>query len=94
VRTFHRGTAFAREAARVGHFISSAPARCPWVGIVGWSEQGVRRAFGPWVEQATVEERALLGFPAPGDPYWTDETLAGVAARFPAMDLSPYRRDN
>jgi len=94
VRTYHRGTAFSREAARVGHFISYAPARCPWVGIVGWSEQGVRREYGPWIEQASVAERRLFGFPEPGDPYWTEETLAGVAARFPGMDLTPYRREN
>ena len=91
VRTFHRGTAFTKEAARVGHFISYSPANCPWMGIVGWPEQGVRRAFGSWIEGASVEERSLLGFPAPGNPYWTDETLRGVGARFPAMDLSPYR---
>jgi hypothetical protein len=90
VRTFHRGTVFTREAARVGHFISYAPAKCPWVGIVGWSEQGVRREFQPWIERATVEERTLLGFPEPGDPYWSEETLRGVQARFPGMDLSPY----
>jgi hypothetical protein len=34
----------------------------------------------------------VLGFPAPGDPYWTRETLAAVAARFGplGMDLTPY----
>jgi len=90
VRTFHRGTAFTREAARVGHFISYSPAKCPWVGIVGWPEQGVRREYRPWVENASVAERALLGFPEPGDPYWTEETLRGVQARFPKMNLSPY----
>ena len=41
--------------------------------------------------QATLEERELLGFPAPGDDYWSEETLAGVAARFPSMDMQPYR---
>lgn len=92
VRTFHRGTAFTREAARVAQFISYAPAGCPWLGIVGWPEQAIRSSFRDWVEQASVAERALLGFPAPGDPYWTEETLAGVAARYPGMDMGPYRR--
>ena len=33
----------------------------------------------------------MLGFPAPGHPYWTAQTLAGVAARYPMLDLSPWR---
>jgi ectoine hydroxylase-related dioxygenase (phytanoyl-CoA dioxygenase family) len=91
VRTYHRGTTFTRESARVAQFISYAPAGCPWVGIVGWSEQAIRSDFRSWIEQATLAERSLLGFPPPGDRYWTDETLAGVSARYPGMDMSPYR---
>jgi hypothetical protein len=33
----------------------------------------------------------VLGFPPPGHPYWTAQTLAGVAARYPMLDLSPWR---
>ena len=36
-------------------------------------------------------ERDLFGFPKPGDPYWNEQTLADVAARYPGMDLTPYR---
>ena len=32
-----------------------------------------------------------LGFPKPGDPYWTAETLAGVAARYPSLDMTPWQ---
>ena len=91
MRTFHRGTAFEKEGARIGEFVTYAPKHCPWVGIVGWPEQGVHKSFRRWVERATVEERELLGFPPPGHEYWTQETLDGVAARFPDMDLGPYR---
>ncbi len=91
MRTFHRGTRFKREGGRIAHFISYSPAKCPWVGIVGWPEQGVYGSFQRWIEAASVDERELLGFPAPGDPYWTEETLEGVAARYPGMDMSPYR---
>jgi hypothetical protein len=41
--------------------------------------------------QASPRERQLLGFPAVGDPYWDEETLAGVAARYPEMDMTPYK---
>jgi len=91
MRTFHRGTAFQKDGARIGAFITYAPKNCPWLGIVGWPEQGVRKSFRIWIERASVAERELLGFPAPGHDYWTEETLAGVAARFPEMDLDPYR---
>jgi hypothetical protein len=91
MRTFHRGTAFLDEGARIGHFISYAPKAPKWMGIVGWPEQGVHKSFSAWMERATVEERDLLGFPAPGDDYWTEETRAGVAARFPNMDMNPYK---
>lgn len=91
MRTFHRGTPFLAEGARLAHFITYAPAAWKWLGIVGWSKEAIRSDFRTWVERATPAERTLFGFPAPGDPYWSEETLAGVAARYPGMDMSPYR---
>ena len=91
MRTFHRGTAFAREGGRIGMFVTYAPRACKWIGIVGWPQEGIRREFGQWIENASVEERNCVGFPVPGDPYWTEETLDGVAARFSKMDMAPYR---
>jgi hypothetical protein len=38
-----------------------------------------------------VRERDLFGFPRPGDEYWDDQTLVDVSARYPGMDMSPYR---
>ena len=93
MRTFHRGTSFRKEGTRIAQFITYAPNHCPWLGIVGWSEQGTHPEFTAWVEAATVAERHLLGFPPPGHDYWTQETLKGVAARYPGMDMSPYRRE-
>ena len=40
MRTFHRGTAFTAEAARVGHFITYAPMDWKWLGIVGLAGTG------------------------------------------------------
>ncbi|NCF32964.1 MAG: hypothetical protein GWP50_05275 [Proteobacteria bacterium] len=61
------------------------------MGIGGCPEQGVHRSCSAWRGEATLEERDLLGFPVPGDDYWTEETRAGVAARFPDMDMNPYK---
>ena len=92
MRTFHRGTAFLGEGARVGHFISYAPAKPRWMGIIGWPEQGVYSSFAGWMAQSTPEERELIGFPNPRDPYWTEETVTGVSARYPNMDMTPYKK--
>lgn len=36
------------------------------------------------------EQRAVIGFPAVTSSYWTAETLAATARRYPELDLSPY----
>ena len=45
------------------------------------------------IATATVEQRCVLGFPAPGHPYWTAATLDAVAARYEplGMEMAPYR---
>jgi hypothetical protein len=92
MRTFHRGTPFRTDGGRIGQFITYAPAAWKWLGIVGWSAQAIRPEFRQWIEGASPEERTLLGFPSPGHEYWTPETVEGVAARYPAMDMTPYER--
>lgn len=34
-----------------------------------------------------------VGFPQPGHPFWTSQTLAGMAQRYPGLDLTPWRPD-
>ena len=92
MRTFHRGTPFRTDAGRLAQFITFAPAAWKWLGIVGWSAQAIKPEFRAWVEEATPEQRELFGFPPPGHRYWTEETVAGVSARYPGMDMAPYRQ--
>jgi Phytanoyl-CoA dioxygenase (PhyH) len=61
-----------------------------WAGKMAWPKQSPER-WARLMPQCSVRERDLFGFPRPGDPYWSEETLAGVAARYPGIDLSPYR---
>ena len=61
-----------------------------WGGKMAWPKQSPER-WARFIPQCSVRERDLFGFPRPGDPYWSDETLAGVAARYPGIDLGPYR---
>jgi len=91
MRTFHRGTKFERDGGRLGMFVTYAPMACQWMGIVGWSQEAPRPEFRNWMERCSVAERTSLGFPPPGDPYWSEETLDGVGARYSNMDMAPYR---
>lgn len=89
-RTYHRGTAMQGDGGRVAHFISYAPKNCPWLGIVSWPIQGVKKSYHRWVETSSIEEREMLGFPPVGHEYWTEEMVEGVQARFPNLDMTPY----
>ena len=91
MRTFHRGTPFLAEGGRLAHFITYTPAAWRWLGIMGWPVQAIKPEFRAWIESATPEQRQRFGFPPPGHVYWTEETLAGVSARYPQMDMTPYR---
>jgi hypothetical protein len=42
------------------------------------------------MEEATVRQLTVLGFPEPGHPYWSAETLHGVGARYPSLDMTPW----
>jgi hypothetical protein len=61
-----------------------------WGGKMAWPKQSPER-WSKFIPQCSVRQRDLFGFPRPGDAYWTDETLTGVAARYPGIDLEPYR---
>jgi hypothetical protein len=60
-----------------------------WGGKMAWPKQSPDR-WAKFIPQCSVRQRDLFGFPRPGDPYWNDETLAGVAERYPGIDLTPY----
>jgi hypothetical protein len=90
-RTLHRGTALRGTSAHRLTLSFAYGVQAPWHGFYSWPN----RADDPLVRQliATLvpDERALLGFPSVGDPYWTAATLEAVAARYPGFDASPYR---
>jgi len=44
-----------------------------------------------YLASLSVPQRTVLGFAAPGDPYWTSETLDAVSQRYAGMDMTPYR---
>jgi hypothetical protein len=89
--TFHRGGALtAAEGLRVSHHFAFRSAAVDWGQWRGWAKEGLKPELARFLMEATPRQRHLLGFPLPGDPYWTPDVLRGVATRYPEMDLSPY----
>ena len=87
----HRGSDFgAPERARFSLLVDFQVRGTTWGGKMAWPKQSPER-WAKFIPHCSVRQRDLFGFPRPGDPYWNDETLEGVAARYPGIDLSPYR---
>jgi hypothetical protein len=93
MRTVHRGSAMRDpRGCRVHQGFVVASASCRWLGMAGWGLYGGRPEMDRMLVAATPEGRTALGFPPPGHDYWDEETLAGVAVRYPQMEMEPYRR--
>jgi hypothetical protein len=87
----HRGSNMTGEGRARFSLLADYQVRgTTWGGKMAWPKQSPER-WAKFIPQCSVRERDLFGFPRPGDAYWTDETLAGVAARYPGIDLEPYR---
>jgi hypothetical protein len=89
---YHRGVRMTKPGT--GRFmlhVSYKPAQTDWLGSFGLPNAGEDMEWYRFVEQASLRQLTVLGFPPPGHPYWTAETLAGVAARYPMLDLAPWR---
>ena len=88
----HRGSNFtAPHRARFSLLADYQARGTTWGGKMSWPRQFPER-WAKLIPQCTVRERDLFGFPRPGDDYWNDQTLADVAARYPGIDMTPYRR--
>lgn len=63
-----------------------------WTARSKWPVSARNKQQVELLERASLRQRALFGFPAPGHPYWDDQTIADVGKRYPRMDMTPYRR--
>lgn len=94
--TWHRGTPLRSGAQRLAHNLTFRRADCEWINTLhtGWSWAMYRRGqpMERLIAEATVDQRTVLGFPAPGSSYWCAETVSAVGARFGplGMDMAPY----
>ena len=91
VGTFHRGTQLtAPRGVRYNMHLNFRPSAIQWGQRRGWAYSAFKREWSEFVDRATPRQLQAFGFPPPGHPYWTPETLAGMALRYPNLDLTPW----
>ncbi|MFF1495377.1 hypothetical protein [Streptomyces sp. NPDC058304] len=90
----HRGSAYNELLGRrLALFFNMHGAQARWTDKHLWS---MRPAHPNWntLHELMVEldprQRHLLGFPPPGDDYWTDETIGHLERMYPGIDSKPY----
>ncbi len=89
--TFHRGTGMTRPGgARYTMHLNFRRAEQEWAQRHAWAARSHEPAWYRFVDRATPDQLALFGFPPPGHRFWTADTLAGMALRYPSLDLSPW----
>jgi hypothetical protein len=89
---YHRGVRMtAPGAARFMLHVSYKPVATDWLGSQAWPGAAEGMAWHRFMAQTSLRQLSALGFPAPGHPYWNEATLSGVAARYPSLDMTPWR---
>ena len=96
--TWHRGTPLHPGSIRLAHNLTFRKAEASWISTLhpGWAwamykpDQRMERL----IAEVSPEQRSVLGFPAPGDPYWDSDKIDAVEARYGALgfDAVPYRQ--
>ncbi len=77
---------------RIMMHVSYRPADAEWSQYQGWAYKGFSPHWHNFVQASGPAELALLGFPRPGHPYWTEDTIVRVNARYPGLDMTPWRQ--
>jgi hypothetical protein len=93
--TFHRGTEItAPRSARYSAHVSYRHAGNSWTGRHAWGDRSFHPDWNPFAEQATMRQLLLFGFPPPGHPYWTPQTLNDLAVRYPGLDTRQWQPEH
>jgi hypothetical protein len=76
---------------RIMMHVSYRLAEAEWSQYQAWAFKGFSAEWHNFVQASGPRELTLLGFPKPGHSYWTDETIGRVNARYPGLDMTPWR---
>ncbi|MFZ1886635.1 MAG: phytanoyl-CoA dioxygenase family protein [Candidatus Binataceae bacterium] len=88
---FHRGSDFTGDnRSRFMMLVDFQQRGWRWQGKMSWPDRADMPGMSEAIVRMTPRERDLFGWPPPGSEYWNEQTLADVAARYPAMDMTPY----
>ena len=94
---WHRGTPLKEGTLRLAQNLTFRRADCEWVATLhpgwAWSMYRPDQFMEKLIASSSPEQRAVLGFPAPGADYWCPQTIDAVEARYAAhgIDMAPYR---
>jgi hypothetical protein len=62
--------------------------RLEWQARLG--DHSFHPDWSPLVESATMRQHLLFGFPPPGHPYWTPQTIKDLKVRYPGLNTLPW----
>lgn len=89
---FHRATSMTgSNASRFTVLADYKAADNTWTSKQAFGDHGNRPEMIEFVANVDADTRTLLDIPAPGHPYWTDQTIVDMEVRYPGIDMSPYR---
>jgi hypothetical protein len=91
IDVYHRGTNMTAPGGhRYAVMACYRAAEDAAIGFTAWAFHHMK----PWrriFDHATPEQLACFGVKRPGDPFWTETTIAQAQTRWPGWDMTPYR---
>jgi ectoine hydroxylase-related dioxygenase (phytanoyl-CoA dioxygenase family) len=88
---FHRATDLTKpQSHRIAILSDFKPADMTWGARHAWPARGNDPLMAEFLSAISAEQRTLFDFPAPGHPYWNEQTIRDTGARYPDMDMTPY----
>jgi len=89
---YHRSVdQVAPGSRRIMMHVSLRPAAAEWGQYQAWGFKGFSPEWHNFVQSSGPTELSLVGFPLPGRPYWNEGSISRVNARYPGLDMSPWR---
>jgi Phytanoyl-CoA dioxygenase (PhyH) len=89
---YHRSVDIVTPGARrVMMHVSYRLAAAEWGQYQAWAFKGFSAEWHNFVQASGPTELALVGFPPPGHPYWDEGSIDRVNARYPGLDMAPWK---